>query len=147
MTDPHISQQISYQELWKLIDNIYITGGKEQLTDIENKVVASKISQLQIDNWASQSVCILSGIFESNVYINLYEEFVNITTNKTQIPDYSNVHIEHYHQMADLPLEERFSLKNMQEYLPEIASQFRPKDVIIRILFNGYIPSNVLCLE
>ncbi len=39
MMDPKINQSISYSELWKLVDQVFIEGGKEELDYHERQVV------------------------------------------------------------------------------------------------------------
>ncbi len=39
MTDPVISGLATFSELWKLVDGVYITGGKEDLSGLERQIV------------------------------------------------------------------------------------------------------------
>ena len=39
MTDPKINDSISYPELWKLVDQVFIAGGKDELEANEQRVV------------------------------------------------------------------------------------------------------------
>ncbi len=43
MKDPAINQSITFSKLWKLVDGVYITGGKENLTSLEQSVIHSKV--------------------------------------------------------------------------------------------------------
>lgn len=44
MTDPIIKQLITFRDLWALIDEVYIDGGKDKFTAKEQKVINSNIT-------------------------------------------------------------------------------------------------------
>lgn len=68
----------------------------------------------------------------------MYAEFVNATSHETeQIPGFSNVYVEHWHSMVDIAEEERFDDVYKKAFLPEIATQFRAKEVLVHLQFNG----------
>jgi hypothetical protein len=80
-----------------------------------------------------------TGIFESEVYNKLFEEFVKESIHsEEQIPGLSNVFVYHWHTMVDIPEEERFDPIYKKAFLLEIATQFRAQEILLNLQFNGF---------
>lgn len=117
MRDPVLQNLTNYNELLHFINSHFIRGVKQDLSPKET-IVADRI-------------------FESEVYNNLYDEFVQASTSQEKIADFSNLDVYHWHSLLDMDEKERYDPKYKVAYFLEIASQFRPKEVLLHLNFNG----------
>ncbi len=76
-------------------------------------------------------------ILTSDMYNELYNDFVNASIFYGLMPELSNVFLSHWHAIEDIEEEERYSQLYKDAYLPEIAAQYRMTDGILRLDFNG----------
>ncbi len=77
-------------------------------------------------------------MFNSDAYNQLYDEFLNASVFGGYMPQVSNTYIAHWHSIEDIEEDERHFQVYKEAYLPEIASQFRFQDGILRLDFNGF---------
>jgi hypothetical protein len=50
MSDPEISKLITFREMWNLIDDVYIVGGKEVLSPTEEQVISRKFIKINFNH-------------------------------------------------------------------------------------------------
>lgn len=117
LKDPTLGNLTNYGELHLLINSYYIRGDKFELTAKEELLTQK--------------------IFESQVYNDLYKEFVEAVTNKEKTPDLTEAFLAKDHSMNKIPAEERFDPEYKILYFTEVASQFRAKEVLVNMGFNG----------
>ena len=115
MNDPVLKNLTTYEELLNLINSYYIKGIKQDLSPLETLIT--------------------NQIFESEPYNDLYLEFVNETTNQEKISDYSNADVYHWHTMVEI--KDRFDPELKVAFFLEIANQFRAKEMLVHLSFNG----------
>ena len=115
--DPAIKNLTTFDELLLLVNSYYIRGTKLELTPKEELITKT--------------------IIECEAYNRLYEQFIASATIEDQIPDFSSVTVAKYHSLMDIEEEERFNPEYKLAFLLEIATQFRAKEVLINIQFNG----------
>ena len=77
-------------------------------------------------------------VLNSDVYTKQYEEFVKINLKEYNSTGDSDIPIYHFHSIQDVPKEERYSKDYKRAYLPEVASQFNSKEVLLSVNFKGF---------
>ena len=80
----------------------------------------------------------ISVVLNSEVYTKQYEEFVKINLKEYNSTGDSDIPIYHFHSIQDVPEEQRFSKDYKRAYLPEVASQFNSKEVLLSVNFKGF---------
>ncbi len=74
----------------------------------------------------------------SDAYNTLYNEFVNASIFSGYMPEVSNTYIAHWHALDYISPDERFLPLHKKAFFPEIAAQFRLKDSILKVDFDGF---------
>lgn len=115
--DPAIKNLTTFDELLLLVNSYYIRGTKLELSPKEELITKT--------------------IIESEAYNRLYEQFIESAVNEDQIPDFSNVYVAKYHSLMEIEEEERFDAQYKLAFILEVATQFRAKEVLINVQFNG----------
>lgn len=119
MTDPVLKNLTTFDDLLILVNSYYIKGVKLDLSP-EEKLITDQI-------------------FASKVFNDLYAEFIETASlaDTNSIPDMANVGIYKYHSLAEIDENERYDIKYKIAYFMEVATQFRHKEVLVHLQFNG----------
>ena len=75
---------------------------------------------------------------QSKVYNETYEEYVAVSSSQhEQDPDFSNIPVYRWHAIMDVDEEDWFTDEQKKISILQVASQFKQKDMILNLQFNG----------
>ena len=68
----------------------------------------------------------------------MYEEYVAISSSEhIQDPDWSNVYVYHWHSIMEMDKVDMFTDEQKKNRILELANQYRQKDMLLNMQFNG----------